>query len=112
MNDEIENVSFDYAPPPTVEFRLYYDENGKVLFYTCEKPEGQYILVDATTYAEARQDVRVVNGEVVRVSNNITIPKLKLGLTGTRTLIEDISIVSEEKNKDTQLWELTQHELK
>lgn len=111
MSEEIENISFEYTPPPAVEFRLYYDDKGKVLFYTCEKPEGQYILVDTTTFAEARQDVRVVNGEVMRVSNNITIPKLKLGNSGTRTLIEDISIVSDE-TKDTQLWELTQYELK
>lgn len=112
MTDELENISFEYTPPPPVEFRLYYDENGKVLFYTCDKPEGNFILVDAMTFAEARQDVRVVDGEVKRVSNNITIPKLKIGLTGTRTLKEDISIVSEEKTNQTQLWELTEYELK
>ena len=28
------------------EFRLYYDESGKVICYTCEKLPGNYIVID------------------------------------------------------------------
>ena len=43
------------------EFRLYYDDKGYVITYTCEKLEGNYIVIDALAFAEARPDVRVVN---------------------------------------------------
>jgi hypothetical protein len=36
--------------PP--EFRLYYDEKGNVICYTCEKLEGNYVIIDAQTFAE------------------------------------------------------------
>ena len=37
-----------WEAPPIIkpEFRLYYDERGNVLFYTCEKPAGNYVIID------------------------------------------------------------------
>jgi hypothetical protein len=29
------------------EFRLYYDDKGNVICYSCEKLEGNYIVIDA-----------------------------------------------------------------
>ena len=49
-----------------LEFRLYYDDNGDVLFYSCEQPEGDYIVIDATIYAECRHDLKIFNGAIVR----------------------------------------------
>jgi hypothetical protein len=114
MSEIIEQELPEFIPivPPPVEFRLYYDENGKVITYTCEKLEGNYILIDAQTFAEARQDVSVIDGKVVRVSNNVTIPKLTIGSSGTNTLKEDISIVVDEQSDKTQMWELKNYELK
>jgi hypothetical protein len=37
-------VIWEQAPLVKPEFRLYYDDKGKVLFYSCEKPEGNYIV--------------------------------------------------------------------
>jgi len=113
MNEEIQQLpDFIVTPPQAVQFRLYYDENGKVITYTCEHLEGNFVLVDAQTFAEARQDVTVVDGKVVPRSNTISVPKLKLSTTGTATLLEDVSIVVKEQSKDTQLWELTYYEIK
>ena len=41
-------VIWEQVPLVKPEFRLYYDDKGKVLFYSCEKPEGDYIVIDAT----------------------------------------------------------------
>jgi hypothetical protein len=59
-------ASVIWESPPIIkpEFRLYYDERGCVLFYTCEKPEGNYIVIDSNTYAQGRPDVRVVDGKI------------------------------------------------
>jgi len=98
--------------PP--EFRLYYDEEtGKVLFYTCEKPEGKYIVIDSITFACARQDVRVVNGKLSTVNPSSIVSKLKPSdSTGTRCLREDISIVADEDSTDVQTWKLMTYELR
>lgn len=98
--------------PP--EFRLYYDEEtGKVLFYTCEKPEGKYIIIDHVTYACARQDVKVIDGRLSKANPSAVVTKLMPDATnGLDCLVEDISIVAD-KNTDieTQKWKLNVYEL-
>jgi hypothetical protein len=95
------------------EFRLYYDSQGKVLFYTCEKPEGNYIIVDAVTFAAARPDVRVVDGKLSTVNTNLVIAKLMPDqYEGIECAYEDISIVLDSNDKVTkQKWKLNVYEL-
>lgn len=95
------------------EFRLYYDDQGKVLFYTCEKPEGNYIIVDAITFAAARPDVRVVDGKLSTVNSNLVIAKLMPDADeGIECALEDISIVASSKDKiKKQKWKLNVYEL-
>ena len=75
-----------WEAPPIVkpEFRLYYDERGKVITYTCDKLEGTYIVVDALTFAEARQDIRVVDGKLSRVVQGAMVSKLVQSQSGTK----------------------------
>lgn len=97
--------------PP--EFRLYYDEEtGKVLFYTCEKPAGKYIVIDSITFACARQDVRVIDGKLSTMNPGSIASKLKLSDTGVKTLKEDISIIANEDSVDVQSWKLMTYELR
>lgn len=79
--------------PP--EFRLYYDEaTGDVLFYTCEKPQGKYIIIDNITFACARHDVRVVDGKIIpKMVTSESLHKLITSDTGTKCLVEDLSVV-------------------
>ena len=58
-----------------IEFRLYYDDDGKVLFYTCEKPEGKYITIDRLTFAQARPDLRVIDGKLSNINPKAIITK-------------------------------------
>ena len=104
MSDEEEYVIVWEAPEIVKpEFRLYYDKRGSVLFYTCEKPEGDYIVIDALTFAEARPDIRVVDGIIVRAGASTLSSRLHLDTDGTLCEIEDISIIAP---SDGQYWKL------
>ena len=99
------------------EFRLYYKEGGSVDFYTCDKPEGNYIIIDALAFAESRPDIKVVNGRIAKIRPHAIVQKLKPSDKGQLTSIEDISIIIDSKkikDKDdirVQHWELCNHEI-
>lgn len=108
MNDEEDYVIVWEAPEIIKpEFRLYYDENGSVLFYTCEKPEGNYIVIDSLTYARARPDIKVVHGQIVNDYDIVKVSRLYPDTSGVLCEIEDISIIAE---TDGQYWKLKSHE--
>lgn len=95
------------------EFRLYYDEDtGKVICYSCEKLEGKYLVIDALTYAQARPDVRIIDGKISTASNHAIVSKLMPHPTnGQLCEAEDISVVSVE-GENTIRWKLNTYELK
>jgi hypothetical protein len=90
------------------EFRLYYDDKGFVIGYTCEEAEGNYIVVDALTFAEARPDVRVVDGKLIKHQSGSVVSRLYKDVDGALCEIEDVSIITE---SDGQYWKLKTHEL-
>lgn len=111
----MEDYVIVYEPKPIEkpEYRLYYDELGKVLFYTCEKPEGTFIVIDSVTYAEGRHDIRVVDNKIVRTSPNIVLSKLIPSITGigVNCAKEDISvIVDKDYRGEITTWELKTRE--
>jgi hypothetical protein len=94
------------------EFRLYYDERGSVLFYTCEKVEGNYIVIDAKTFAEGRPDVKVINGKISQVNPNSIVSKLEESDQGITCASDDVSIIVDETyNGKTIKWKLRTYEL-
>ena len=95
--------------PP--EFRLYYDEDtGKVIFYTCEKPEGQYIVIDTFTYAECRFDIKVIDGKIVKPQDSIIIEKMEMSDEGYNTAFEDVNILVNDYSGKTLKWKLKRYE--
>lgn len=103
-----------WEPKPLVkpELRLYYDDKGKVLFYSCEKPEGNYIVVEPAVYAAGRLDVRVVDGKISTVAPNAVVSKLMPNEEGVRCAEEDISIVvDDDYTGKTIKWKLNIYEL-
>jgi hypothetical protein len=92
------------------EFRLYYDEQGKVLFYTCEEAEGNYITIDSQTYAECRVDIKVVDGKIVRNNQGAVINKLVPSIEGVRCASVDINIIVDER--DAIVWNVKRYEYK
>lgn len=85
------------------EFRLYYDERGNVVTYTCEKLEGNYIVIDSLTFAEARPDVKIVDGKLIRQGSGAVISKLEKSDQGVLCELEDVSIITTDSG---QHWAL------
>lgn len=78
-----------------IEFRLYYDDSGKVVAYSCGNVEGyNYIVIDAITYAESNPNVRVVDGKIQRNSNVYVISKLIESDEGVGCEQSDICVLS------------------
>lgn len=114
MSTEQEYVIIWEAPViEKPEFRLYYDDKGYVLFYTCDKVDGNYIVIDPMTFAEARPDVRVVDGHISKISSGCVITKLIPNkIEGTLCASEDVSIlVSAVDNVEKTKWKLNIYEL-
>lgn len=102
--DEEEYVIIWEAPAvEKPEFRLYYNDKGQVVTYTCEQLEGNYIVIDATTFAESRPDVRVVDGKVVKNNAGSVVSRLYKDVEGVCCEAEDVSIITE---TDGQYWKL------
>lgn len=115
MSNDDEDIIILWEAPKIVppEFRLYYEKDtGKVVCYTCEKLEGDYIIIDAVTYAQARPDIRVINGKISTVQNHCVVSKLMPNDSeGQICEAEDISIISIDTVK-TIKWKLNTYELK
>jgi hypothetical protein len=94
------------------EFRLYYDDTGSIICYTCEKLDGKYIVINAQTYAEGRPDVKVLEGKIVKNYSNAVVARLTKGTEGTLCSVEDMSIIIDSDDTvNTQYWKLKVYEL-
>lgn len=107
----VEYLVAEETVPEPVEFRLYYKDDGSVDFYTCDKPDGKFILIDKNTFAEMRYDIKVVDGKIVKVVPGMTVSKLKPDDEGQSTAKTDISVVVNSDYTDQQKWKLHTHEL-
>lgn len=106
-----EYILFEEAKPEPIEFRVYYDDKGKVSFYTCEKPEGNYLIIDRQTFVEARPDMKVIDGKLVRDLPGTIIQKLIPSIKGISCAEGDISIVVDETYENKQKWDILVYEL-
>ena len=94
------------------EFRLYYDDNGKVVCYCGDKSAtGNYIVIDTQTFAEARNDIRIIDGKISIGTNSATVYKLMPNIIeGTTCHPEDISIMVGANEEHTK-WKINVYEL-
>lgn len=108
------NFTLIWEAPAIVkpEFRLYYDEAGRVICYTCEKLEGNYLVIDSSTYAEGRPDIRVVDGRLAAGVSATVVSRLVPGSPGIRCAAEDFNIVVDDDYQGpTITWKLKTYEL-
>jgi len=99
-------------PVPT-EFRLYYSEDGSIITYSCEEIEGNYIVIDAETFAIGRQDIKIMDGKIQVMEPTFIVTKLVEADNGISCAAEDISIpVSDDHEGDSKKWEIKQDEFK
>jgi hypothetical protein len=108
-NEEI--VIFQAPVIELPECRVYYDDTGSVLFYTCEKPIGNYLVIDNQTFAEGRSDLFVKNGKLVKKTATTNIGKLKPSKKGKKCHKEDVSVVSNTEDTDNNIsWKYDNNE--
>lgn len=104
MKENEEIVIFQAPTIVPAECRVYYDDSGSVLFYTCEKPEGNYIVIDNLQFAEGRLDMNVKDGKLVKKTVANSIGKLKPSKKGKVCHREDVSVVANIDDKNTTSW--------
>ena len=95
------------------EFRMYYDETGRVTQYAMEPfPEGNnYVVIDVDTYLRCRHDIMVIDGEIVELNECMVVSKLKPSLTGTKCASVDVCLVVDDTYKDnTIIWDIVRNE--
>lgn len=103
-------VLFEAPVIEKTEYRLYYDEKGNVICYSCENLDKKYVVVDSLTFAEGRQDVIVINGKVIKKSIATVSHKYVPSDNGDVICHPlDISVISDLPND--QQWELKVYEL-
>lgn len=91
------------------EFRLYYNDTGQVLFYTCDKVDGNYIVIDSECYFQSRFDIKIIDGKIVSIYDKQIITKLVPSEEeGTSCHPKDISIIY--TGKDEKKWRVKVNE--
>jgi hypothetical protein len=99
--------------PKPFEFRLYYRDDGSIITYSCEELEGNYIVIDAETFAIGRQDIKVVDGKIEVIVPTFIVNKLVEANDGVACAAEDISIpVSNDHEGESTKWTMKHDEFK
>lgn len=88
-----------------IEYRLYYDDSGKVLCYTTENLEGRYITIDRITFVMSRHDVRVIDNKVIQLTDGSHIIKLapQTEIRGTPCHKDNVLVIDD---VDPVYWDL------
>lgn len=79
-----------------VEMRLYYDQEGRVITYACEDLPGKYIVVNSVIFAQARPDLRVVDGKLVLPNSIVTQKIVPNKLGDLCCAADDVSVIIHE----------------
>ena len=97
MNETTNNFweafkNWDPPAPPLIFFRLYYNDQGRPLFYTMEDLPGNYIEVDRETYVIGTMNVKVVDNKLIKIQTQ-HFTKLVPSNSGTPCSPHDVCIV-------------------
>lgn len=92
--------------PAAVSFRLYHTTDGAPLFYTMEDLPGNYVEVDAETYARSPMNVQVENQKLIYVKSQPVVQKLRPATTGTACAVTDVCVVVDPSSEHIK-WRVT-----
>lgn len=95
--------------PVQVFYRLYHDDQGKLLFYSMEDVPGNYIDIDQATFAESPSKVRVVHGQLIRINNVMTTKLIPSAAEGIACDSRDICVVVDKSQPHTK-WNVKTYE--
>jgi hypothetical protein len=95
-------AALNAMPEPQPVFYRLYHQQGVPLFYSMEDLPGEYVEIDAETFARSTMHVRVKDGKLVeRIWK--TTSKLVPSETGTPCHLEDVCIVVS-PDEEHQCW--------
>ena len=100
--DEFWLILHSAPEPKPISYRLYYTDKGHPIIYSMDELAGNYIEVDAETYALAPFNVRIVDNKIVYIKPVRTITKLQPSNSGTACSPHDVSIVVDESQPHTK----------
>lgn len=106
--EEFWAILHDVPEVAPVFYRLYYNEHGEPLFYSMEDLPGNYIEIDQETFAHSPSNVRVVDGQLKKITTT-TIRKLVPGAIGTCCDLRDICVVVSTEQPHQQ-WSIKRYE--
>lgn len=89
-----------------IEYRLYYDASGKVLFMTTNDEPGKYIVISKEVYNKPNySSMRVVNGELKIVNFDDPDFALDKAATGYQTVKGHAGILADDQTTtETQTY--------
>lgn len=108
----ISNTNPSRTKVEAIEYRLYYDKDGKVVSYSTEELwDCQYVVISKEQYLEARQDVIIKDGEIVLTHKQSHVFKYSFSEDfDVLTSVYDVNIVTKSIKKSNK-WKFTAYEL-
>ena len=94
-------------PPVDLEYRAYYDEAGKIITYTTENKQGNYVVVTKDQYEQARHDAIVVSNTLIftHIKNNVVkLIRDRNNITDYRASKYDASVVADEDDLEIHYY--------
>ena len=90
--EEFWSILHDIPEPKPIFWRLYYNDAGEPVCYSMEDQPGNYIDIDAETFALAPWNVRVVNGQLKYITTR-TSQKIVPSTAGTQCHPQSVTVV-------------------
>ena len=90
--EEFWDILHSTPEPLPVFWRLYYNDLGQPVCYSMEDLPGNYIDIDAETFALAHANVRVVD-RMLKYITTRTSEKIVPGTTGTLCHPQSVAVV-------------------
>jgi hypothetical protein len=81
-------------PEPRIEYRVYFDDRGALLFYSMDDLPGNYVVVDREFFAGSPTNVRLRDGKLVVITSPVS-SKLVPATSGISCDARDITVISE-----------------
>lgn len=98
-------------PEVRQEFRLYYNDEGTVLFYSMENLPGNFIIVDKQTYHECRTDLLVRDGKIIRQTHAASWKLVPADEGSCACHPQDVTLIVDINCANKQFWKVkTTHE--
>jgi hypothetical protein len=90
--EEFWDILHSMPEPSPVFWRLYYNNQGEPVCYSMEDQPGNYIEIDAETFALAPWNVRVVDHKLKYITAR-TSKKIVPGNTGTLCHPQNVAVI-------------------